>query len=50
MMTRKEIENLLIEYGKLMWQKNYTPGTSGNMSLNMVIRYLLLLLEVQMVF
>lgn len=32
MMTRKEIENLLIEYGKLMWQKNYTPGTSGNMS------------------
>lgn len=32
MMTRKELENLLIEYGHLMWQKNFTPGTSGNMS------------------
>ena len=32
MMTRKEIENLLIEYGKLMSNKNLTPGVSGNMS------------------
>lgn len=31
-MTRKELEKLLIEYGRLMWQKNFTPGTSGNMS------------------
>lgn len=32
MMTRKELENLLIEYGHLMGQKNLTPGMSGNMS------------------
>lgn len=32
MMTRNEIENLLIDYGKLMGQKNLTPGMSGNMS------------------
>lgn len=32
MKTRKEIENLLIEYGKLMGQKNLSPGMSGNMS------------------
>ena len=32
MMTRAEMENLLIEYGKLMGQKNLTPGMSGNMS------------------
>jgi len=32
MMTRKEMENLLIEYGHLMGQKNLTPGMSGNMS------------------
>ena len=32
MMTRAEIANLLIEYGKLMGQKNLTPGMSGNMS------------------
>lgn len=31
-MTRNEMENLLIEYGKLMGQKNLTPGMSGNMS------------------
>lgn len=32
MKTRKELENLLIEYGSLMGKKNFTPGTSGNMS------------------
>lgn len=32
MKTRKELENLLIEYGRLMGNKNLTPGTSGNMS------------------
>lgn len=32
MKTRKELENLLIEYGKLMGEKNLTPGTSGNIS------------------
>jgi len=32
MMTRNEIEKLLIDYGKLMGQKNLTPGMSGNMS------------------
>ncbi len=31
-MQRKEMESLLIEYGKLMGRKNFTPGTSGNMS------------------
>ncbi|MBR2526755.1 class II aldolase/adducin family protein [bacterium] len=31
-MTRKEMEQLIIEYGKKMWQKNLTPGTSGNIS------------------
>ncbi len=31
-MQRKEIETQLIEYGKLMGRKNFTPGTSGNMS------------------
>ena len=31
-MQRKELESLLIEYGKLMGRKNFTPGTSGNMS------------------
>lgn len=32
MKTRKELENLLIEYGRLMGVKNLTPGTSGNLS------------------
>lgn len=32
MITRNEIEKLLIDYGKLMGQKNLTPGMSGNMS------------------
>ena len=31
-MQRKEMESQLIEYGKLMGRKNFTPGTSGNMS------------------
>lgn len=31
-MTRKEIEKLLIDYGRLIGQKNYSPGMSGNMS------------------
>lgn len=32
MMTRNELEKLLIDYGKQMRQNNLTPGTSGNMS------------------
>lgn len=32
-MQRKEMESLLIEYGKLMGKKNFTTGTSGNMSI-----------------
>ncbi len=32
MMTRKELETLLIDYGKLMGKKGLTPGMSGNMS------------------
>ena len=31
-MQRKEMESLLIEYGKLMGRENFTPGTSANMS------------------
>ncbi len=31
-MQRVELENLIIEYGKLMGQKNFTPGYSGNIS------------------
>lgn len=31
-MQRLEQENLIIEYGKLMGQKNFTPGYSGNIS------------------
>ncbi len=32
MMTRKEIEDLIIHYGSLMGKKNLTPGVSGNIS------------------
>lgn len=31
-MQRSDIENLLIMYGKMMGDKNFTPGYSGNMS------------------
>ena len=31
-MQRQELEHLIIEYGKLMGQKNFTPGYSGNIS------------------
>lgn len=32
MKTRKELEKQIIEYGRLMMQKNLSPGQSGNMS------------------
>ena len=32
MFSREEIENKIIEYGKLCGEKNYTPGYSGNIS------------------
>ena len=31
-MQRTELESLIIDYGKLMGQKNFTPGYSGNIS------------------
>ena len=31
-MERKNLEDLLIEYGRRIELKNLTPGTSGNMS------------------
>ena len=34
-MQRCEAENLLIEYGQRMGLKNYTPGTTGNMSIRL---------------
>ena len=32
MSNRLELENLIISYGKLMGEKNFTPGYSGNIS------------------
>lgn len=32
MKTRKELEKLLAEYGSRLGKKNYSPGTSGNLS------------------
>ena len=32
MTNRVELENLIISYGKLMGEKNFTPGYSGNIS------------------
>ncbi len=32
-MRRKELEEMLIDYGQLMGEKNFTPGMSGNISL-----------------
>ena len=32
MISREELENLIINYGKRMGEKNFTPGYSGNIS------------------
>ena len=32
MFSREELENKIIEYGRLCGEKNYTPGYSGNIS------------------
>ena len=32
MVNKQELENLIIHYGKLMGEKNFTPGYSGNIS------------------